>query len=98
MTKEVEGDLIAEGIHKNRCIHGDEVYFEIIDNSEEKIKCKVVAILPYKGKNKRRQIVGKIEFRRGDQNKLYLVPNNKRIYTFDIKFNEISKEKKSKPQ
>lgn len=55
----------------------------------EKIRCKIVFILPWKA-NEKRKIVGKIEFTR-KKNTFYLVPINKRLVSFDIKFSDISK-------
>lgn len=77
------------------------MYFEILpkqnstdnkvsDGMDEKIRCKVVYILPWK-KDQKRQIVGKIEFTRSNKT-YYLVPINKRIISFDIKFSEISRD------
>ena len=48
-----------------------------------------MAILPWK-KNNKRQIVGKIEYSHGNKT-YYLVPINKRIISFNIKFNELPK-------
>lgn len=52
----------------------------------DKIKCKVVHILPVRNK----KIVGKIEFTKKN-NTFYLVPINKRIISFDVKFSDIQK-------
>ena len=75
------------------------MFFEVIPKEElaqdkekdfmmEKIRCRVVYILPWK-KNEKRKVVGKLEFGRSN-NTYYLVPINKKIITFDVKFSEIS--------
>ena len=58
--------------------------------NDEKIKCKVVAILPWK-KTGARQIVGKVDYNKKN-NTYYLTPINKRIISFDVKFSDISRE------
>jgi hypothetical protein len=30
-TEELDGNIVAEGKYRNRCIHEDEVYFEVIN-------------------------------------------------------------------
>ena len=85
--------MVIEEKNRNRAIHEDEVYFEVIESNREnneKVYCKVVAILPWK-KNGKRQVVGKIEY--SYVNKTYfLVPINKRIISFNIKIHQLNKK------
>lgn len=55
---------------------------------DQKIRCKVVYILPWKY-NEKRQIVGKVQFTKRNKT-FYLIPINKRMISFDVKFSEIS--------
>lgn len=55
---------------------------------DQKIRSKVVYILPWKY-NEKRQIVGKVQFTKTNKT-FYLIPINKRMISFDVKFSEIS--------
>lgn len=86
-TLEVDGTLVVEGKNRNRCIHDDEVYFEITSETEVKTYCKVVAIIP---QDVKRQIVGRIDFLE-EKRLYYITPINKRFIAMNVRMNEIQR-------
>jgi exoribonuclease R len=86
-TGELDGNIVAEGKYRNRCIHEDEVYFEVINETPEKTFCKIVAIIQPQSN---RQIVGKIDFLE-EKRLYYITPINKRFVAMNVRMNEIQK-------
>lgn len=78
--------MLIEGKHRNRSLHDDKVYFEILHKENDKIYCNIVHIIPTK-----REIVGRIDYI-SSKAQYIMNPINSRIAVLNVKPESVDKE------